>query len=252
MTKIKTKNLLENLDFTSYDSDNVPKVVQKIKKVKVLNTPDGVNNWIFYTDELKVKNDEWLASKAIFTNDLLESDQINFVINNLKIIPRNDSLELKTSINFLVLEDRISIPFWFGNRTIRDSEQGYLFGLQPKWFLGFDNLDKDGYFIGRKFNSIDISDNFVLDLEPQFLIQRSLKGYTKSFVNKDESITSDRVKRNTSFEDYFALRSRIKGTIKNWDLEIDKNLNSLDFDKFSDAFRFKAELSKEIDLLDSK
>ena len=84
------------------------------------------------------------------------------------------------------------------------------------------------------------------------MIQRSLKGYTKSYVNEGESITSDRVKRNASFEDYFALKSQIKGTIKNWDLEIEKNLNSLDFNKFSDAFRFKTELSKEIDLLDSK
>jgi len=84
------------------------------------------------------------------------------------------------------------------------------------------------------------------------LIQRSLKGYTKSFVNKGESITSDRVKRNSSFEDYFGLKSQIKGTIKNWDLEIEKNLNSLDLNKFSDAFRFKTELSKEIDLFDSK
>ena len=83
------------------------------------------------------------------------------------------------------------------------------------------------------------------------MIQRSLKGYTKSFVNKGESITSDRVKRNSSFEDYFALKSLIKGTIKKWDLEIEKNLNSLDFNKFSDALRFKTELSKEIDLLDS-
>jgi len=118
--------------------------------------------------------------------------------------------------------------------------------------LGYENLDKDGYFIGRKFNSIDIFDDFVLDLEPQFLIQRSLKGYTKSFVKKDESITADRVKRNSSFEDYFALKSQIKGPIRNWELEINKNLNSLDFDKFSDAFRFKTELSKEINFLDSK
>ena len=99
---------------------------------------------------------------------------------------------------------------------------------------------------------MDIFDDFVLDLEPQFLIQRSLKGYTKSFVKKDESITSDRVKRNVSFEDYFALKSQIKGKIKNWDLEIDKNLNSLDFDKFTDAFRLKTKLSKEIDFLNSK
>ena len=67
----------------------------------------------------------------------------------------------------------------------------------------------------------------------------------------DESITSDRVKRNTSFEDYFALKSQIKGIIKNWDLEIEKNLNSLDLNKFSDAFRFNSKLSKDIDLLDS-
>ena len=100
--------------------------------------------------------------------------------------------------------------------------------------------------------SIDLPYDFVLDLEPQFLIQRSFNGYTNSFVEKNEAITSEKVKRNTSFGDYFALKSRIKGTIKNWYLEIDNNLNSLDFDKFSDAFRFKSELSKEINLLDSK
>ena len=81
-----------------------------------------------------------------------------------------------------------------------------------------DNLDKDWYFIGRNFSPIDISDDFVLDLEPQFLIQRSLKGYTKSFVKKDESITSEKVKRNIGFEDYFAVKSQIKGEIYDWDL----------------------------------
>ena len=118
--------------------------------------------------------------------------------------------------------------------------------------FGYENLDKDGYFIGRKFNPLDISDNFVLQLEPQFLIQRSLKGYTKSFVSKGESITSERVKRNVSFEDYFALKSQIKGIINSWDLEIDTNLNSFDLNKFSDASRLKTKLSKEINFLGAK
>ena len=56
--------------------------------------------------------------------------------------------------------------------------------IDNRWNFGYENLDKDGYFIGRKFNSIDISDDFALNLEPQFLIQRSLKGYTKSFVKE--------------------------------------------------------------------
>ncbi|OUL43881.1 hypothetical protein B0W81_01435, partial [Prochlorococcus sp. HOT_208_60] len=186
----------------------------------------------------------------IFSNDLLESKQVKLAINSLKVISEAEKLRFKSSINYLIFEEKVSIPFWLGDRTLTKSDEFLEF--ENRWNLGYENLDKDGYFIGRKFNSIDIADDFVLDLEPQFLIQRSLKGYTNSFVKKGESITSDRVKRNTSFEDYFALKSKLKGPIKNWELEIDKNLNSLDFDKFPDAFRFKAKLSKEIDLLDSK
>jgi len=190
------------------------------------------------------------SKKAVFSNDLLESRQVKLANNSLKVISEAEKLRFNSSINYLIFEEKISIPFWLGDRTLTKS--GEFFDFENRWNLGYENLDKDGYFIGRKFDSIDISDDFVLDLEPQFLIQRSLQGYTKSFVKKDESITSDRVKRNSSFEDNFALKSQLKGKIKNWDLVIDKNLNSLDFDKFSDAFRFKTELSKEIDLLDSK
>ena len=184
------------------------------------------------------------------SNDLLESKQVKLAINSLKVISEAEQLRFKSSINYLIFEETVSIPFWLGDRTLTNS--GEFFDFANRWNLGYENLDKDGYFIGRKFNSIDIADDFVLDIEPQFLIQRTFKGYTNSFVKKDESITSTRIKRNTSFGDYFALKSQIKGKIKNWDLEIDKNLNSLDLDKFSDAFRFKTELSKEIDLLDSK
>ena len=71
------------------------------------------------------------------------------------------------------------------------------------WNVGFDNIDKDGLYIGRKLNSINIFDDFTLDLEPQFLIQRSLQGHTKSFVNKGDSITGDKVKRNATSERLF-------------------------------------------------
>jgi len=248
---INTNTLMDDLssNFSLSDSEKLDSLID-LKKKEVLNTPSKVENWLFFTDKISIDGQKWESKKAVFSNDLLESKQVKLAINSLKVISEAEKLRFKSSINYLIFEEKVSIPFWLGDRTLTKS--GEFFDFENRWNLGYENLDKDGYFIGRKFNSIDISDNFVLDLEPQFLIQRSLKGYTKSFVNKDESITSDRVKRNTSFEDYFALRSRIKGTIKNWDLEIDKNLNSLDFYKFSDAFRFKTELSKEIDLFNSK
>ena len=248
---INTSTLIEDLssNFSLLDSKKIENLLE-VKKKEVLNTPSKVENWLFFTDKISIDGQKWESKKAVFSNDLLESKQVKLAINSLKVISEAEKLRFKSSINYLIFEEKVSIPFWLGDRTLTKS--GEFFDFENRWNLGYENLDKDGYFIGRKFNSIDIADDFVLDLEPQFLIQRSLKGYTNSFVKKDESITSDRVKRNTSFEDYFALKSQIRGKIKNWDLEIDKNLNSFDFNKFSDAFRFKTKLSKEIDLLDSE
>ncbi len=246
---INTNNLIEDLssNFSSSDSEKIVSSFE-LKQKEVINTPNQVKNWLFFTDKMTIDGNKWKSKKAIFSNDLLELKQVKLEINALEVFPIDEKLRFKSSLNYLILEEKISIPFWLGSREFDFNK----LRTANRWNLGYENLDKDGYFIGRRINSIDINDNFVLDLEPQFLIQRSLKGYTTSFVNKGESITSEKVKKNASFKDNFALRSQIKGRINNWDLEIDKNLNSFDFDKFSDAFRFKTKLNKEINFLDTK
>ncbi len=247
---INTNNLIEDLssNFGLSDSEKLESLVE-FKRKEVINTPNEVQNWLFFTDKMIIDGDKWKSKKAFFSNDLLELKQVKLEINALEVLPIDEeTLRFKSSLNYLILEEKTSIPFWLGSRNLDFGK----FQTENRWDLGYENLDKDGYFIGKRFNSIYLTDDIVFDLEPQFLIQRLLKGNTRSFVNKGESITSERVKRNASFEDYFALKSQIKGPIKNWDLEINKNLNSLDFDKFPDAFRFKTELSKEINLLDSK
>ena len=240
-------DLLSN--FTVSDIAKIENLID-FREKKVLNTPGKVENWIFLTDKMTLDGKKWKSKKAVFSNDLLELKQVKLVINSLEINPTGDEIRFKSSLNYLIFEDKVSIPLWFGDRTL--TKNGEFFDFQNRWNLGYENLDKDGYFIGRKLNSIDLSDNFFIDLEPQFLIQRAFKGYTKSFVNKDDSITSEKVKRNTSVKDYFALKSQIKGKVNNWDLEIDKNLNSFDFDKFSDAFRLKTNLIKKISFLNTK
>ena len=250
---INTNTLLDDLslNFSSSDFNEIESLLD-FKKKEVLNTPSRVENWLFLTDKITIDGKKWKSNKAIFSNDLLELKQVKLKINSLEVITEEEKLRFKSSLNYLIFEEKVSIPFWLGDRTLTKSSDGEFFNVYNRWNLGYDNLDKDGYFIGRKFDSIDISDDFVLDLEPQFLLQRSIKGYTRSFVQKDESITSEKVKRDASFEDYFALKSQIKGPINNWDLAIEKSLNSLDFDKFSHAFRLKTRLRKEINFLNSK
>ena len=169
------------------------------------------------------------------TNDLLNSKQVRVEINSFEAMPKKQEIEFKSTLNYLILDEKLKVPFWFGNRTLSKSPND--FDSKNSWIVGYENLDKDGVFIGRSLNSIDLSNDFVLSLEPQFLIQRSFKGYTKSFVNKGDSITGEKVKRDTTFADYFALESQIKGKINNWDLKVSKLINSFDSEKFVGAVR---------------
>ena len=244
---INTDKFMDDLssNFSLSDSEKLESLLE-LEKKEAINTPNKVHNWLFFTDKMTIDGERWKSKKAVFSNDLLESKQLKLAINSLEIFPSNKELRFKSTLNYLILEDKISIPFWLGNRKFD------LDNSSNRWTFGYENLDKDGYFIGRKLNSIDIDDDFVLNLEPQFLIQRSLKGYTNSFVEEGESITSKKVRRNANFSDYFALNSQVKGRINNWDLEIDKKLNSFDVDKFSDALRLKTKLNKEISFLNTK
>ena len=247
---IKTENLIENININSSNPNEISSTLEEIRKVKVLYTPDGIHNWIFSTDKLIVENNQWFAKKAIFNNDLLESDQVEFRINNLKITPGEEQLKIQSAISFLVLEDKISIPFWFGKRELNSSSDSFEF--YSKWYIGIDKLDKDGYFIGSRFNPINLNDDFSLKLKPQFLIERSIKGHTKSFVKKGDSVTAKKSKQVTSLEDYFALDSELDGKLGDWDLMVQKKLYSFDYRKFQDALRLNLALSKEIDFLNSK
>ena len=248
---IKTDNLIDDLfsNFETSDLNNI-EISKEIFKEKVLNTPNAVKNWVFITDKIEIDGEKWKSEKAIFTNDLLELKQVKIEINSLEAISRKETLRFKSSLNYLIMDEKISFPFWFGERTLTRS--GESFSFINIWNLGYDNVDKDGYFIGRKLNSINLFDDFVLDLEPQFLIQRSLQGDTKSFVSKGGSITSDNVKRDAIWADYFGLNSQIKGKISNWNLEVDKQINSFDPDKSSNSLRVESNLSKEISFLNSK
>ncbi len=248
---IKTETFFEDL-FSDFETSDIEKIefIENIKRQQVLNTPDKVRNWLFTSDKIEIDGNKWKSKKVIFTNDLLELNQVKIVINSLELISIKEDLIFNSSINYLVLDEKISIPFWFGKRTL--TKFGQDLDSTNNWTIGYEKLDKDGLFIGKKLNSIKLTDDFVLNLEPQFLIQRASNGTTNSFVQKGDLITGDKIERETSFSDYFALKSKINGKISNWDLGIEKQINSFDTEKFSDALRLKTNLSRKINFLNSK
>ena len=248
---INSESIISDFDFSSDNIyKNLSSSINRIIKDKVVFTPYKVINWIFTADYLKVDQDIWSSKKAYLTNDLLETNQIKLQFNELKIYPVKEQLRFKSKINNLIFKDKITIPFWLGDRAIfKNSENPFAF--QNKWNIGYDKLNKDGFFLGRKLNSIRIKKDLFLNIEPQFLVQRTLKGKTESFAQKNYSLNSPRVDRNISLSDYFAINSSVEGKIQKWDLKITKELNSFDLDKFANAFRTRAELSKEINLFET-
>jgi len=161
---INTNNLIDDLslNFSLSDSKNIENLLE-LKKKEVSNTPGKVENWLFFTDKISIDGQKWESKKAVFSNDLLESKQVKLAINSLKVISEAEKLKFKSSINYLIFEEKVSIPIWLGDRTLTKS--GKFLDFENRWNSGYENLDKDGYFIGRKFNSIDINDDFVLDGE---------------------------------------------------------------------------------------
>ena len=237
---------------SNFENSDIQKLndLINLQNKEVLNTPKKVNNWIFSTEKITIDGNKWRSNKAIFSNDILQFKQVKIEINSLEAYSLNEEMRFTSSLNYLVLDENVAIPFWLGKRALSTSEQN--FDSKSSWEIGYDNLDKDGFFIGRKLESINLSDDFILDLETQFLIQRLINGQTKSFVKKGDSITGEKSRRDAEFADYFGFESQIKGKLNNWDLAIVNQINSFDVNKFSDALRFKSILNKKINFLNAQ
>ena len=59
--------------------------------------------------------------ESYISNDLLESKQVKLAINSLKVIAEEEKLRFKSSVNYLIFEEKVSIPFWLGDRTLTKS-----------------------------------------------------------------------------------------------------------------------------------
>ena len=85
---INFKSIISDFDLSSEDIyKRSLSFIKKIKKDKVVFTPDSVVNWIFSAEKLEINENKWSSKKAFLTNDLLDSNQIKFQFNEFEISP---------------------------------------------------------------------------------------------------------------------------------------------------------------------
>ena len=136
----------------------------------------------------------------------------------------------------------ISLYYLLGRRRISDTNSG-------TWGIASDTEEKDGFYIFRILDEIELPFEYKLNLTPQYLLQRSLQGHTDSFRPSNSAIFDDNVESDNSVYDLFGLDATLKGKIFLGILKFFSQLNSLDLDRFEQAYRSKITLSKTIDLI---
>ncbi len=203
-----------------------------------------IQKWRFKANKILIENNDLFSEEIFFTNDPLNKPQFYIKSKNFSVKTINNKLRLiskNTRINF---DDVFSFPI--GRRRIINKEP------ISRWGFGSDYDDKDGFYLSRSFNSRKIFGNYDLQLTPYFLIQRALKGNTNSFVENNSSILSDKVTQDISLSDVFALDISMKGNIGSWDLNINKEISSLDMNKLPNSSRVLLTLDKTYDLNSKK
>ncbi len=231
---------IEFIDSTSVGFTNQFDSGKKFNISDLEFTVPEIKRWRFKTKKLLIENSILKSEDIFFTSDPINKPQFILQSKNFTGEIINDKTKIISRSTWIIFDNKIKIPI--GRRRIFDDDP------ISKWGIGTDYEEKDGFYISRGFQNIDLPNKYQLKLQPFYLIQRSIQGNTTSFRAQDSSILSNKEKRNIVFGDNFGLDSNLKGKFYSWDLDLKTSLNSLDPDKFSESFRSKLNLMKTIDL----
>ncbi len=197
-----------------------------------------ISRWRVQASKVILRPNGWFADRMGFTNDPFTPAQARVDAEGVVAIEEDGRLLITSQSNRLVLDDRLPIPV--SRRRKFDKEEE----IENRWAFGFDYEDRDGFFIGRNLKERKLGKNFKLSMQPQINLERAIKGRTKSYVSKDNSISQEKITQDLAFLDTFALESNVSGKIGGWGLELNSDISTFNSENFLNGSRFWGDLSK--------
>ena len=233
---------IQGFDFNEKTISNTnSNFFKDIRKYNVSsNFSSFAQKWRFQSEKIEVNELGWESEVLSLTNDPYNKPQIRIDLFNFKSREKDDEIILKSKWSKLIIEDTIPVPL--GRRRVNTAKSS------PTWGIKYDKPEKDGWYILRNFETIEINNNpdHFLNLQGQYLIQRNLAGQTESFPDTNQSVLSNRVINENNFLDIFGLEASYENKISDWQLEINSSLNSLDLEKIKHASRLRSKISKKL------
>ena len=163
-----------------------PPQLKSLEKHNFLN--GTISRWRVQASKILITADGWEADRMGFSNDPFTPAQTR--IDAEDVIAReqaNGDVLISARRNRLIVEERLPIPVT-RRQLIQKEEE-----VENRWVFGIDNKDRDGFFVGRNLKPIELSRDFTLSLEPQFMVQRANNGETSSYPAEGESADSEDV-----------------------------------------------------------
>ena len=199
-----------------------------------------ISRWRVQASKVLITKDGWEADRMGFSNDPYTPAQMR--IDAEDVIAReksNGDLLISARRNRLIVEERLSIPLT-KRQLLREG------GI--RWTYGIDNHRRDGLFIGRNLQPIELTRDFTLSLQPQFMVQRAIDGETTSYPAREKSPTSRDISQPTTIADLFGLKAELNGKLWDWGISLKSDISTFEPQRFADSIRFSGSSQKNMKL----
>ncbi|WP_413358333.1 DUF3769 domain-containing protein [Prochlorococcus sp. MIT 1201] len=203
----------------------------------------SISRWRIQAAKVTISPEGWRADRMGFSNDPYTPSQTRIDAEDVIATeePSGD-IVIQSSRNRLIIEERFPIPV-SRNQTIKKQEE-----VENRWVFGIDNEDRDGFFVGRDLKPIELTKNYTLSLQPQFLLQRAIDGETNSYVAPGTSIDSSKRTQSITAADLFGLEAEITGKTWGWDIDINADISTFNPLNIADGSRYWVDLKNEFDI----
>ena len=214
---------------------------EQINGVRKDQTSTGrISRWRVQASKVLITNDGWKADRMGFTNDPYTPAQMRIDAEDVIARERsNGDLLISARRNRLIVEERLSVPM-IKRQLFRE--------MGTSWTFGIDNQDRDGFFIGRNLEPIELNRDFTLSLQPQFMVQRAIDKKTTSYPARGESASSGDTSQPTTIADLFGLKSELTGEIWDWKINLQSDISSFEPQNFASSTRFWGRSQKNMKL----
>ena len=200
--------------------------VGALKKVGNKPLVDGkISRWRVQAPEIFITKDGWRANRMGFSNDPFTPTQTR--IDAEDVVARNQAngdVLISARRNRLIFEERLPIPVSRRQRIQGEED------IENRWVYATDNKDRGGFFVGRDLKPIELSRNYTLRLQPQFMVQRAIDGQT------------------SSSSELFGLEAELKGKLWGWNSELEADVSTFNPKNFFDSSRYWGQIKRDFTL----